>query len=344
MQVKAARQGLRVVEVPVDYRPRIGRSKVSGTVRGTVGAGTKIIATILRHASLGSGPRGRGSDPVAWLDAWLVAAGLDSRHACSRGRSGPSPRGGSARTSGSFGVAFAAYLAALAASRGLSRRGLLALPRPGPPLAGRARGRPAAPEQRHQPLRLGGARPGPRREPVPLERPAGVAALAAAARRRLRRAQPQGLHRGLPAAVRPRDARRRGRARLLHRHEGVPRRVRARDPRRARPRPATPASPARAAPRPRLEPARPRRDRRQRAQRGLRHAVDGARAPRPRRRPAPPLRPRRERRLHDEVPARPRGRRVGAALPVVARARGRSAGRGRSWRSTSIPPRRRRCC
>ena len=50
MQVKAARQGLRVVEVPVDYRPRIGRSKVSGTVRGTIGAGTKIIATILRHA------------------------------------------------------------------------------------------------------------------------------------------------------------------------------------------------------------------------------------------------------------------------------------------------------
>ena len=50
MQVKAARRGLRVVEVPVDYRPRIGRSKVSGTVRGTVGAGTKIIATILRHA------------------------------------------------------------------------------------------------------------------------------------------------------------------------------------------------------------------------------------------------------------------------------------------------------
>ena len=49
MQVKAARQGLRVVEVPVDYRPRIGRSKVSGTVRGTIGAGTKIVATILRH-------------------------------------------------------------------------------------------------------------------------------------------------------------------------------------------------------------------------------------------------------------------------------------------------------
>ena len=34
MQVKARRAGLRVVEVPVDYRPRIGRSKVSGTVVG----------------------------------------------------------------------------------------------------------------------------------------------------------------------------------------------------------------------------------------------------------------------------------------------------------------------
>jgi glycosyltransferase involved in cell wall biosynthesis len=50
MQVKAARAGLRVVEVPVDYRPRIGRSKVSGTVSGTVKAGTKILATIARHA------------------------------------------------------------------------------------------------------------------------------------------------------------------------------------------------------------------------------------------------------------------------------------------------------
>ena len=50
MQVKACRAGLRVVEVPVDYRPRVGRSKVSGTVRGTAGAAVKIIGTILRHA------------------------------------------------------------------------------------------------------------------------------------------------------------------------------------------------------------------------------------------------------------------------------------------------------
>ena len=50
MQIKAARAGLRVVEVPVDYRPRIGRSKVSGTVSGTVKAGTKILALIARYA------------------------------------------------------------------------------------------------------------------------------------------------------------------------------------------------------------------------------------------------------------------------------------------------------
>lgn len=50
MQIRAARAGLRVREVPVDYRPRIGRSKISGTVSGTVRAGLKIVGTILRHA------------------------------------------------------------------------------------------------------------------------------------------------------------------------------------------------------------------------------------------------------------------------------------------------------
>lgn len=51
MQVKALRRGLAAVEVPVRYRRRAaGRSKVSGTVRGTLGAGWKIIYTILRHA------------------------------------------------------------------------------------------------------------------------------------------------------------------------------------------------------------------------------------------------------------------------------------------------------
>jgi len=50
MQVKAALHGLRVREVPVDYRPRIGRSKVSGTVSGSVRAGWRILATLVRHA------------------------------------------------------------------------------------------------------------------------------------------------------------------------------------------------------------------------------------------------------------------------------------------------------
>ena len=49
MQVKAARQGLRTVEVPVRYRKRIGTSKVSGTVKGTLGAGYKILWTIFKY-------------------------------------------------------------------------------------------------------------------------------------------------------------------------------------------------------------------------------------------------------------------------------------------------------
>ncbi|MDZ4804388.1 MAG: glycosyltransferase family 2 protein [Candidatus Eisenbacteria bacterium] len=49
MQVKAAQIGLIAVEVPVSYRKRIGRSKVTGTIRGTVGAGTKILWTIFRE-------------------------------------------------------------------------------------------------------------------------------------------------------------------------------------------------------------------------------------------------------------------------------------------------------
>ena len=112
MQVKAARAGLRVVEVPVDYRPRVGRSKVSGTLRGTVGAGTKIIATILRYAL-----------PVRALA--LCAAGL-ALTACvlAWAWSAPPPGRIGAHLAW-FGLAFAAYLVALAASRGLGRRGLL---------------------------------------------------------------------------------------------------------------------------------------------------------------------------------------------------------------------------
>lgn len=49
MQIKAAKQKLRSIEVPVNYRQRIGFSKVSGTVRGTVMAGYKIIMTLFKY-------------------------------------------------------------------------------------------------------------------------------------------------------------------------------------------------------------------------------------------------------------------------------------------------------
>ncbi|HEX4639128.1 MAG TPA: glycosyltransferase family 2 protein [Chthoniobacterales bacterium] len=51
MQMKAARAGLRILEVPVNHRCRSGGvSKVSGTLRGTFVAGARIIATFLRIA------------------------------------------------------------------------------------------------------------------------------------------------------------------------------------------------------------------------------------------------------------------------------------------------------
>jgi glycosyltransferase involved in cell wall biosynthesis len=50
MQIKAAARHLRIFEVPVSYRLRVGQSKISGTFRGVVGAGTKILATIGKEA------------------------------------------------------------------------------------------------------------------------------------------------------------------------------------------------------------------------------------------------------------------------------------------------------
>ncbi|MCS6833987.1 MAG: glycosyltransferase family 2 protein, partial [Flammeovirgaceae bacterium] len=49
MQLKAARHGLRCWEVPVDYRKRIGTSKVSGTLKGVLMAGYKILYTIFKY-------------------------------------------------------------------------------------------------------------------------------------------------------------------------------------------------------------------------------------------------------------------------------------------------------
>jgi glycosyltransferase involved in cell wall biosynthesis len=48
MQVKAIQQGLQMIEVPVDTLLRIGKSKISGTLRGTIGAGVGILSMIAK--------------------------------------------------------------------------------------------------------------------------------------------------------------------------------------------------------------------------------------------------------------------------------------------------------
>lgn len=50
MQVKALKKGLAVVEVPVSYRRRVGVSKITGTVAGTLRAGYKILWMVARYA------------------------------------------------------------------------------------------------------------------------------------------------------------------------------------------------------------------------------------------------------------------------------------------------------
>jgi glycosyltransferase involved in cell wall biosynthesis len=63
MQMKAARVGLRILEIPVNHRRRTGgKSKVSGTLRGTFVAGTRIIATLGRVALSGERTRLACSD------------------------------------------------------------------------------------------------------------------------------------------------------------------------------------------------------------------------------------------------------------------------------------------
>lgn len=63
MQIRALKCGLRVQEVPVGYRCRIGQSKISGTVGGTLKAGYGILACIGREALRGPAarPLGKGS-------------------------------------------------------------------------------------------------------------------------------------------------------------------------------------------------------------------------------------------------------------------------------------------
>jgi len=52
MQIKAAQVGLRIVEVPVPYRCRVGQSKISGTFWGSMKAGFKILYTIAKYRLL----------------------------------------------------------------------------------------------------------------------------------------------------------------------------------------------------------------------------------------------------------------------------------------------------
>ncbi|GIW80082.1 MAG: hypothetical protein KatS3mg105_1889 [Gemmatales bacterium] len=49
MQIKAARHRLRFCEIPVHYRRRVGASKISGTIRGTILAGSKILYLIAKY-------------------------------------------------------------------------------------------------------------------------------------------------------------------------------------------------------------------------------------------------------------------------------------------------------
>lgn len=51
MQIKAIKGGLHILEVPVQYRQRLGQSKISGTLKGTMRAGSKILYTVFRSAA-----------------------------------------------------------------------------------------------------------------------------------------------------------------------------------------------------------------------------------------------------------------------------------------------------
>jgi glycosyltransferase involved in cell wall biosynthesis len=66
MQIKAAVMGIRSMEVPVDYRKRIGVSKVSGSLKGVILAGVKILYTIFRSVLEQAVRRRRGKKKVSF--------------------------------------------------------------------------------------------------------------------------------------------------------------------------------------------------------------------------------------------------------------------------------------
>ncbi len=65
MQIKAARMSLRTIEIPVPYRRRIGKSKISGTLSGSLKAGVKILFTIARYAIVPARPAETKPHPKA---------------------------------------------------------------------------------------------------------------------------------------------------------------------------------------------------------------------------------------------------------------------------------------
>jgi len=66
MQMRAARAGLRILEVPVDYRRRSGgQSKVAGSLPGSIRAGARIVATFMRVATRSAPPSPRSTEHQA---------------------------------------------------------------------------------------------------------------------------------------------------------------------------------------------------------------------------------------------------------------------------------------
>ncbi len=87
MQAKAAQARMRVMEVPVRYRPRIGRSKISGTLSGSVQAGAAILSTLVKIALLHPAPAWNQEEhaaPVSFSEVSNARAGQDPARGSAR--------------------------------------------------------------------------------------------------------------------------------------------------------------------------------------------------------------------------------------------------------------------
>jgi len=192
MQVKAARAGLRVVEVRSTTGRGSGRARSAGPVRGRSGRAPRSSPRSCATPCDASG-RSRGRRPGA--HRLRARVGLEPAAGV---RIALAPRVVRARVRrvprGTHRVPW--RLPARAAG----------VPGSGPRLARSARRRATAAEHDINRYVWEGRVAGSRRESLPLERPARVDPLGAAARRGLLGPQPQGLHGRLPPALRARDA------------------------------------------------------------------------------------------------------------------------------------------